>query len=61
MKVNFDKQNKRFDSNEIILNEMKSDFNNKLDEQKIKCEQQNIQNEINFKEIKEQNLSLIHI
>ena len=69
----FDDNDKRFDNNEIILNKMKSDFNYKLDqltndfnEQKIKCEQQNIQNEINFKEIKNQNiqlqqLSLIHI
>ena len=39
----FKELNKRFDSNEITLNEVKSDFNSKLDEQRIKCEQQNIQ------------------
>ena len=43
---------KRFDANdekfEILSNDIK--------EQKIKCEQQNIKNDIIFKEIKEQNI-----
>ena len=48
MDSKFDKFESRFNSNDDLLRKMHNDIN----EQKIKCEQQNIKNDDNFKEIK---------
>ena len=48
----FDRINCRFDVNDTKFDQLSND----IKEQKIKCEQQNIKNDINFKELKEQNI-----
>ena len=50
--TNDEKFESRFNSNDDLLRKMHSDIN----KQKIKCEQQNIKNDINFQELKEQNI-----
>ena len=52
----FNFMSKRFDANDEKFDTKFDQLSNDIKEQKIKCEQRNIKNDINFKELKEQNI-----